>query len=70
MDEKLFMSLLQFRKDYPTSPVNLDDLVMILNASRAVLLSQSGTPPTLMEIIEFSKTIVWTFERPVCPLKG
>lgn len=68
MNDKLPISLLKFRKEYPQSPVNLDDLVMIFNASKAVLQSQNNTP-TLLEIIEFSKTVVLTIEHPVCPLK-
>lgn len=66
MNEKLPIALLKFRKEYPQSPVNLDDLVMIFKASKAVLQSQEVTP-TLLEIIEFSKTVVFTIEHPVCP---
>jgi hypothetical protein len=69
MTEKRFKALLQFRKDYPHSAVNLDDLVMIFNASKAVLQSQTNAP-TLMEIIAFSKVVVLTVERNVCPSKA
>jgi hypothetical protein len=68
MTEKRFKALLQFTKDYPHSNVNLDDLVMIFNASKAVLQSQAKTP-TLMEIIAFSKVVVLTIQGTVCPSK-
>ncbi|OMP77398.1 MULTISPECIES: hypothetical protein [unclassified Chitinophaga] len=59
MTNDKMIALPQFRKDSPHAAVNLDDLLMIFNSSKAVLRSQTENP-TIMEIIEFSKTVALT----------
>jgi hypothetical protein len=61
MAKETIRPLLQFRKDYPEAAVSLDNLLMIFNASKAVLQSQTKNP-TMMEIIEFSKVVIKTLE--------
>lgn len=49
--------MLEFRKNYPEAPINLDELKMYYEASKAVLKSQSEEP-TVCQIIEFAKVVV------------
>ncbi|SKD10117.1 hypothetical protein SAMN05660461_6017 [Chitinophaga ginsengisegetis] len=54
--------LLEFRKNYPDAPINLDELTMYFEASKAVLMNQYESP-TSNQIIEFAKVVVASVPR-------
>jgi hypothetical protein len=58
---------LKFRKDYPESDIDLDELAMILSASAIALRAFKKRKPSMQEIIQFSRVVVAQRLCKVCP---